>query len=81
MRRRATNDRQLRVRGVPLAPPGHRRSPVARARRTSRAAGPPTITSCACAAYVSRRRATNDRRPGVRGAPLAPRDHRSAPER
>jgi len=49
---------------VRLAPPGHRRSPVARARRTFRAAGPRTVVGRACAAYVSRRRAADQRRSG-----------------
>ena len=44
-----------------FAPPGHRRPPVARARRTVCATGPRTIVDRACTAYVSRRRATNDR--------------------
>ncbi|BAK37804.1 hypothetical protein MLP_47900 [Microlunatus phosphovorus NM-1] len=63
-RRRATDDHHLRVHGVRFAPRGHGRPSTARARRTSRAAGPPTIADRACEAYLSRRRATNQRRSG-----------------
>ena len=47
-----------------FAPPGHRRSPVARAWRTFCAAGPWTVADRVCAAYGSRRRATDQRRSG-----------------
>ena len=64
-----------------FAPPGHRRPPVARARRTVCATGPRTVVERACTAYLSRRRATNGRRPGAHGVPLALPGYRSAPKR